>query len=1146
MGTILRICLRVQLFTWNSQSHRAADAIGTPGGIFEKCDIIERVSGGFMVGRGITPLALLFGLVAGTGVAQTFRGTILGNVNDQTGAAIAEAKVTVKNVNTGLVRETATTDDGTYSAPELPLGAYAVSIEKSGFKTFIVNNVRVDVAVETRVDATLQAGDVTTKIEVSGDAVPLIETTANTLGGVIDSTVAANLPVNGRDYTKLIYLAPGVAGSPDGITDSPGSFGTFSLNGARGRANNYLLDGTDMNDGYRNDPAINEAGVFGTPATILPVEAVAEIRILSNFEPEYGRSAGAVINIVTKSGTNQWHGTALEFVRNTVFNARDFFNFKPEPQSPFHNNQFGGTFGGPIKKDKSFFFIDYEGQRESGGLNSLACVPDPTRLAAATNPVIINLLKRNPWPAPNLPSVATDSGCPDGPNLSATTNFSNRVNSAIIKLDHNFNEKNQLTGRYYLGDSEQSFPLALVGGGLLPNYNTFTPTRVQLISLSFVSVPSPLVVNEVRVGWIRFAEGFYPQDRAFDPNSIGLTTGVGPQDFGVPRITVSGFAPLGADAGDPRNRIDSNWHAIDNVSWKLGRHDLKFGYEFRRTTVSQNFDRNFRGKINFDDLSSFLDGIPGGGSQATGYTNRNTFENNHALYVQDSFRISPKLTLNAGVRWDYFGVIGEKRGLFTNFDFVRGLYPTKQLYEPDYNNFGPRVSLAYDPTGKAKTVIRAGYGIFYDAFSQDFFMGHLPWAPTFDAGPAYSGIGNGAISFGSANSSPLAPGSPVFGSYSPLGDAFGVDRQLRTPYMANYNLNIQQSLGRQITAQIGYVGATGRKLFRFRDINQPSQDQITRSDLGCEPAPAACVAGSVHPPAAESSSIPRAYSALYYILQEEAAASSNYNALQTSLRLRGWHGLQTTVNYSWSHSIDNASDGEDFTPNQGQPNDSTNARADKGNSSFDIRHRFTWNFIYEFPSPKGKWQKLTGGWGLNGIVTLQTGQPFHLNYNFQDDYDGSGNYFGRPDVVGKPTYNQSDPFNFLDLSIFKAPCTLDGNGTSASNCIPGTRHYGDLGRNSLRGPSFKNFDFSIFKRTSISERASLEFRVEIYNLLNHPNFTNPIMPAFIADAAPNGINTNGTSAGFYSLSATPDVAIGNPFLGGGGPRGLQLGIKLSF
>src|SRR5438034_8942457 len=317
--------------------------------------------------RGRMVLAFVV-LAAASLMAQTFRGTILGTVTDPSGAVVTGAKVTAKNVNTGLERTTQTSADGSYSIPELPTGTYTVTISQSGFQTSVTTGVVVNVATERRVDAMLKAGQVATTVEVSGEMLPQTETTTNDLGGVITAQTVENMPVNGRDYTKLIFLNPGVAGSPDQITDSPGSFGEFSMNGARGRSNNYLLDGTDMNDGYRNDPAINEAGVFGTPATILPLDAVAEVRVLSNFEPEFGRNGGAIVNIVTKSGTNALHGDVFEYFRNDALDARNYFDPTSAPKAPFHNNQFGGSLGGPLVKNKTFFFVDYEGQRENVGV----------------------------------------------------------------------------------------------------------------------------------------------------------------------------------------------------------------------------------------------------------------------------------------------------------------------------------------------------------------------------------------------------------------------------------------------------------------------------------------------------------------------------------------------------------------------------------------------------------------------------------------------------------------------------------------------------------------------------------------------------------------------------------------------------------
>jgi len=355
-----------------------------------------------------------------------------------------------------------------------------------------------------------------------------------------------------------------------------------------------------------------------------------------------------------------------------------------------------------------------------------------------------------------------------------------------------------------------------------------------------------------------------------------------------------------------------------------------------------------------------------------------------------------------------------------------------------------------------------------------------------------------------------------------------------------------------MTLQIGYVGSQGHKLLRFRDINQPTQAEITAADCAGVPLPAPgqpCPGGFI-----QDGSVPRRLTGTsffpYYINFMESSANSIYNSLQTSLHIDNWHGLTSTLNYTWSHSLDDASDGEDYVPNASQPNDSTAPiRFNRGNSNFDVRQRFAWNFVYEIPDDKeSRFKLIRNGWGLNGIVTVQTGQPFHLNYNFYDDFDGTGEFFGRPDVVGPIHYNESDPRRFLDMSAFAVSCTPVPAGFfgAASDCQPGTRHLGNMGRNSLIGPHFRQFDFSIYKKTQITERLNMELRFEGYNVLNHPNFANPYLPSFIADAAQQGFNTNGTSAGFFHLPATGDVGIGYPFLGSGGPRSLQIAAKFTF
>jgi hypothetical protein len=390
------------------------------------------------------------------------------------------------------------------------------------------------------------------------------------------------------------------------------------MNGARGRSNNYLLDGTDMNDGYRNDPAINEAGVFGTPATILPIDAVAEVRVISNFAPEYGRNAGAVVNIVTKTGTNSLHGTAAEYFRNSALDARNYFNPVGQPKAPFHNNQYGGSLGGPIIRDKTFFYLDYEGQQEPVGVVTLATVPTGSAPdgslspSDSTNPVISKLLALHPWPAPNL---VRGSLFTPGTASVVSPSF-NRLSSMIAKIDHSFDANNILTGRYFFGDSVQSFPLALTAtGGQLPGFNTYTPTRVQLISLSYVHIFGPTKTNDLRYGWNRFAEGFFPADQSFHPSSIGLNTGTGPADNGLPIILVSGLAQLGSTSSLPRHRFDSNNQVIDNFLWKINKHDVKFGVDFHRTSIQQYFDKYFRGRLKFNNLTDFLAGSVDSGFQ---------------------------------------------------------------------------------------------------------------------------------------------------------------------------------------------------------------------------------------------------------------------------------------------------------------------------------------------------------------------------------------------------------------------------------------------------------------------------------------------------------------------------------------------------
>jgi hypothetical protein len=714
----------------------------------------------------------------------------------------------------------------------------------------------------------------------------------------------------------------------------------------------------------------------------------------------------------------------------------------------------------------------------------------------------------------------------------------NDIDSFIAKLDHSFNKNNQLTGRYYYGNSNQSFPLAILAGNILPGYNTVTPTTVNLVSLSYLKIFSSTKVNEVRFGYNRFNEGFFPEDQAFDPASIGLNTGVGPQDFGLPFIRIrndtvfgSSLASIGSTLSVPRSRVDTNYHFIDNFSWKLARHDLKFGYEFRRTDVNAFFDAGYRGRLDFATLQDFLAGNLSGGRQAQGNSRRNTFQSSHSAYIQDNFRWSRKLTLNLGLRYDYFGVIGEKNNLLSILNPTLGLVMVgtdglKRLYDRDFNNFSPRLGLAWDVSGKGKTVVRAGWGLFYDAFSQDFFVGQLPFN-TFNPGPAYNPVGPSPILFSFSTVPTIESGVPVFTDFAD-SDVFTVDPKLRTPYIQNYNLNVQHELFKNAVLQVGYAGSSGRKLFRYRDINQPVDPSVSTA-RPFDNGPFAPSGGT-----------------FFYVNQLETTANSNYNALQASLTMRAQRGINLSVNYTWSHSIDNASDGQDYVANATQPDNSYRADLERASSNFDARHRFVAVVSYELPSLWQSHPRVGSGWQLSGIVTLRSGSPFHVN--LFDDYNGTGEFFPRPDLVGDPFEGTRAPDRFLNLTAFKVPCTLDPTGDgSAASCIPGTQHFGSLGRNSLIGPGYANVDFSVFKKIAITEAVNVELRAEIFNLFNHPNFSSPLLPGFSVDAGTNGIDPiTGRGQGFLPIIVTPDVGIGNPFLGGGGSRNIQFAFRLVF
>jgi hypothetical protein len=1099
-------------------------------------------------------LAVLFAFLvciyAPDAAAQTFRGSIQGTITDISGAVIAGAPVKVFSPSTGLSRTVIANDRGEYVASELPLGTYSVTVELQGFRTTTLTQIPVSVGSPARADVKLTAGAVQEIVEVNAE-VPLVETSSNTTGGTIEASQVAELPLNGRDYTKLLELVPGSTSDPNGSTESAGSYGLFSLNGNRGRSNNYLLDGTDMNDGYRNLPSVNQAGVWGCPSTILPVDALAEIPVTGNSEAEFGRSSGATVNIVTKSGANQIHGSAFEYYRNGSMSARNYFNTDAQPKNSFTNHQFGGSADGPIIQDKSFWFVAYEGQRENGGLPQMGLVPtkagigDFTDGGGKVNSVIQRLIDSKPWG--ELP----DSG--DG-RETFTTPFSNNSDNLIVKADqhlHWFSSGDLLTGRYFYSHGMQSFPLGMLyTGSSAPGFNTSTPTHVNLVSLSYTSVPRSNLIFELRGGYNRILQQFLPGDMGLNPDKAydlnTLPPDYSARDLGLPTIDVGSYSPIGSTASDARGRVDTNYQLFGNVSLTQGRHRFKAGYEWRRTFINSFINSGHRGKLVFSDqtdtdgnvtstaLDQFLSGTIDSGSSTDGDGTRYSYQNNSGAYVLDSWRLSPRVTLNYGLRWDYFGVIGAKNNAFSIFNVKTGSLETigatgapSSLYPKDWSNFAPRISLADDLLGNGKLVIRAGGGLFYDSASQDFFVGNQAYNTNAgEAGPAFNSIG-----FAQTVASTIVDHAAIFSNYTP-SSVFTVDQKLTTPRYGSYNFNIESQIAKKIALQIGYVGSQGRHLFRFRDLNQ--FNNVAGSIDSCGNGKTISYGQHCFLTYSVGSFVD---TKLNYVNQIETRAASNYNSAQATLKVQGWRGVTSTLNYTWAHSIDDASDGLDFVPNAAMPDNSFNPHAERASSNFDVRQRVQWFWTYNLPKFKqAKW--LVNGWAIDGMFNYASGQPYTVSYLFEDDYNGSGEYFGRPDIVGNP-HAGTGGTNLLNVAAFATPCTVDTDPSSASygDCLG---HPGNEGRNAFSSTNYANFDFSLAKTSHLTKTLTAELRCDVFNLLNHANFTNPLLPGFGLDY----LSTNGSK--FIQTTATPDVGSGNPYLGGGGPRSAQLAVHFTF
>jgi len=1049
-------------------------------------------------------------------LAQSFRGSIRGKVVDPSGSVIVGAQITARNVATGQVREGVTGEDGAYVLAELPAGEYAVTAKAAGLSPQ-VQNVIVKVGLDTTADFGLQLQKQTEEVTVI-TTTPIVDSTRDVLGEVVDQKQVTDLPLNGRDFGKLVALVPGATVEPAGVAAVQDGFGQFSINGNRDRSNNYTLDGTDNNDPFFNNSALNQTGIGGAPASLLPIDAIQEFNLESQFPSEYGRNSGAVINIITRSGTNQFHGTAFEFLRNDIFDARNYFDRIPAPESAFINNQFGGSLGGPVIKDKTFFFGAYEGQRERVGSDFTFLVPTPGQIASAQsyvrstgvtpNPALTKMLSFFPQPTGFNGTTGTVAG---------SVKDTNDVDSFIVKLDQSIGLREQLSGRYAYASSEQVFPLGGLGSGAgsrLPQFAQQSPTRVQVVSVSLLSTLSAQKVNEVRFGYSRYRTSFTSLDASFDPSTLGIDFGTGKN--GLPEIDFGGiFENLGATAYSiPRGRVSQSFQFLDNFTWTVGRHTVKFGGEYRRANVNAFNDNLERGDFVFapnngfipsntgaDILAAFYLGYDSYVSAESGNTQRTTINNGFSFFAQDDFRVTSHLILNLGLRWEYFGPISEENNLLANLApngslAMVGTNGLNAAYKRDLNNLGPRVAIAWSPL--QKTVVRGGYGIYYDYIPQDLLIANY----TDDAGLVTPPLGPRPVLPLNFNSGQWmgAPG-PVLTAATPPFPIFFTPQNLVTPYTQSWNLNVQQELAQHVALQLGYVGTKGTKLVRLRDANQPDV-------YGNRPNPN------------------------YTFMDEFATIShSNYDALQATLRLQGFHGFSGFAGYTFSKSLDDASDGIDYNSSTvALPQNSNDLKAEYGPSNFDARNRFTTALIYQVPTLFGP-KRLAQGWQLNTIVTAQSGRPVPIvsandTSAFPNaNYNTVSNYHQRPNVVSgvnpiNPNWESApDTIGYLNANAFAQPAF----GT-----------FGDLGRNAIFGPHYWDWDFAVLKNTLLTERISLQLRGEFFNILNHPNF-----------ALPNWFVTPG-SGPTGLITQTPDQAQTNPGLGGGGPRVIQLAAKLIF
>ena len=1034
---------------------------------------------------------------------QTFRGGLSGTVTDNTGAAIPGVTVKLTSRATAAVRTAETSSNGEFAVPELPLGFYTIEVAPQGFQPQRVNDVEISVSKITHVDLQLSVAQVSEVVEVSAGSVVRLDTTSTSLTGIVAPKQVQDLPLNGRDFRQMVQLSPGVTISG-------------SVNGSRTRGNNYQIDGADNNDAFQNASAVNQGGVSGIAGTLLPVEAIDQFSVQSGATAELGRNSGGAVNLVIKSGGNQLHGSLYYFNRNEYFAARSPVAPAGSRVPKIRNNQYGFSLGGPIFKNRTFYFLTFEGQRATAA-NSLrtTALSDAwinrgkailAQYNVPVNEVANNLLTLYPSYIKGLPQAVN--------NLVSTDENDYVSDNGIIKIDHKFNDSHNISARYFGGTGDQT---AYDGGSFFRPYFQVAPSRMHNYSIVQNSVFSPALLNQVVVGVNYFKQTFDIADISANPTALGLNTGVAVS--GPPTLNITGFSLIGGTGILPAGRVDTTWHITDTLSWEVGNHQLKLGGEVRSAYLDIFYESRKRGVFNFDGtrgpwsnltvaeraVADFLAGYttPANGAQIVrGNPRRNYRQQSADGFIHDTWKFSPKLTVNYGVRYTFNGVLFDKEKALTNFLPDQGLVSIgsglKRLYPRDLNNFAPRIGFAYSPGRGGKMVLRGGYGLFYDIPAVSFFVSNG------GGNGAASGIANNpggplpvySLSLGGYN---LTKDVPVFGTANPAPPfgVFAVDQNFRSPYVHNYNLNLQRQLGGSTVLQVGYVGSLGTKLAFTRNINAP-------------------VPGTTGTAQARRPFNTR-FPSFGSISLLETSANSSYNSLQISLVQNNWHGLSGSFAYTYGHSIDTSSEARSTLPAN-----SYDVRNERGNSIFDVRHTFRGSFTYDIPVLLSSLPKrLVQGWQLNSILAFNTGTPINITAGYNRSLSGDGNE--RVDLIGDP-FASTGGTRFLNAAAFSVPRNANGSAIADGR-------FGTLGRNALYGPGFKTIDASLFKTTAITESVKIQFRFELFNVFNTRNWANPV--------------TNFSSGSFGLLTNTRNGSSA-PGVGVGEPRNVQLALKILF